>query len=106
MLRDEFADGWHEFARNDHDSLTGRSRGRLILSERCVLRLRVVVIEDSLDAVSVPAWRKPLRHCANAYATGLAIGPREPLARRASMGAVSKATTSPRLSSSVISRST
>jgi hypothetical protein len=42
MLRDEFADGWNEFARNDHDSPTGCSKGRLILSERCVLRLRAV----------------------------------------------------------------
>src|SRR5436190_8374674 len=106
MLRDEFADGGHQVARDDHDCLAVCFEGRLVLSERCVLGQRVVMIENLLDPLLVPAGRKPLRHSANAYATGLVIESRVPLARRASMKAVSKPTISPRLSSSVTSRST
>src|SRR5437667_10791528 len=82
MLRDEFADGRHQVARNEHEGVAGCVESRLVLSERSVLGQLVVVSEDLLDPLSIPTRRKLVCHCAGAYATGLVIGSRAALARR------------------------
>lgn len=58
MFGDQLADRGDELARHFHDRLAGLFEGGLILGDGFVLGLRLVVGEDLLDSLFVPAGRE------------------------------------------------
>ena len=57
VFGDELADLWDEFGGNGHD---GTAHGGLVFGHRLVLRLRLVMANNAIDALFVPARRKPV----------------------------------------------
>src|SRR5437867_383515 len=63
-LCDQLTHSWHEFYGHLHRSVRRRLVGGLILSDRLLIGLRLVVLQNATNALLVPTiWICRLPHC-------------------------------------------